>query len=60
MHKHATSNYSITLYLLQDLVKSTDDAMTSNSRKKNFTQYLWLEMHLHWERIHNGPISAQN
>lgn len=33
--------------------------MTSNSTKKSFTQELLLEMHLHQERIHNGPISAQ-
>lgn len=34
--------------------------MTSYSTKKSFTQELLLEMHLHGERIHNGPISAQN
>lgn len=26
MHYHATSNYSITFYLLQELLKITDDA----------------------------------
>lgn len=59
MHKHATSNSSITRYLLQELLKITDDAwLIIVQRRVLLKNFYWKCTST--ERIHNGPISAQN